>query len=153
MTSKRVFICADHGLAVFYFLKSDIVRTLLQAGVEVIVLTEDNTRQAVEEQFGQPGLTIEGLRLDRVQTYLRSVSPQTQYWLDFLRRAGAHDGTNIAAVDTYIEQVKNEAHSRRRRWLPFMLATAKLMRKSRRLRRTVVNYQGRFNPEHLRRPV
>ena len=34
MTSKRVFICADHGLAVFYFLKSDIVRTLLQAGVE-----------------------------------------------------------------------------------------------------------------------
>jgi hypothetical protein len=146
MTSKRVFICADHGLAVFYFLKSDIVRTLLQAGVEVIVLTEDNTRQAVEEQFGQPGLTIEGLRLDKIQAYLRTVSPQTQYWLDFLRRAGAHDGTNIAAVDTYIEQVKNEAHSRRRRLLPLMLATAKLMRKSRPLRRVLVGYQGRFNP-------
>ena len=146
MKSKRVFICADHGLAVFYFLKSDIVRTLLQSGVEVIVLTEDNTRQAVEAQFGQPGLIIEGLRLEKIQSYLRTVSPQTQYWLDFLRRAGAHDGTNIAAVDTYIEQVKNEAHARRRRLLPLMLATAKIMRKSRPLRQALVKYQGHFNP-------
>ena len=43
MTSKKVFICADHGLAVFYFLQSDIVDELLQAGVEVILLTEDHT--------------------------------------------------------------------------------------------------------------
>jgi hypothetical protein len=142
---KRVFICADHGLAVFYFLKSDIVSTLLEAEVEVVLLTEDNTRQQIEERFGRPGLTIEGLRLEQVQAYLRQHAPQTQYWVDFLRRAGAHNGTNLAAVDTYIEQVKNEAHSRRRQFLPFMLVLSKVMRRSHLLRRLLVNYQQRFN--------
>lgn len=144
---KRVFICADHGLAVFYFLKSDIVATLLEAGVEVILLTEDNTRQAIEERFGRPGLTIEGLRLDKVQAYLQHESPQAQYWLDFLRRAGAHNGTNLAAVDTYIEQVKHEAHARRRKILPVMLFFARQMRHSRPLRQAVVNYQSRFTAD------
>ena len=142
---KRVFICADHGLAVFYFLKSDIVSTLLEAEVEVVLLTEDNTRHQIEERFGRPGLTIEGLRLEQVQAYLRQHAPQTQYWVDFLRRAGAHNGTNLAAVDTYIEQVKNEAHSRRRQFLPFMLVLSKVMRRSHLLRRLLVNYQQRFN--------
>ncbi len=147
MKSKRVFICADHGLAVFYYLKSDIVATLLEAGVEVILLTEDNTRQAIEERFGRPGLTVEGLRVEQIQSYLRTESPQTQYWLDFLRRAGAHNGANLAAVDTYIEQLKNEAHSRRRRRiLPFMLMISRAMRRSHLLRQLVVNYQGRFTP-------
>ncbi len=144
---KRVFICADHGLAVFYFLKSDIVATLLDAGVEVILLTEDNTRQAIEERFGRPGLVVEGLRVDQVQAYLRTESPQMQYWLDFLRRAGAHNGTNLAAVDTYIEQVKSEAHARRRRILPLMLIISRAMRHSATMRRMVVNYQGRFTSQ------
>ncbi len=143
---KRVFICADHGLAVFYFLKSDIVSTLLEAGVEVVLLTEDHSKQAVEEHFGRPGLTIEGLRLEQIQAYQRDHSPQTQYWLDFLRRAGAHNGANIAAVDTYIEQVKSEAHSRRRQMLPFMLSISRAMRRSRSLRQMVVSFQDRFNP-------
>ena len=38
---KRVFISADHGLAVVYFLQSDVVPTLLKAGIEVILLTDD----------------------------------------------------------------------------------------------------------------
>lgn len=146
MKAKRVFICADHGLAVFYFLKSDIIAALLEAGVEVILLTEDNTRQAVEERFGRSGLTIEGLRVEQIQSYYRTESPQTQYWLDFLRRAGAHNGANLAAVDTYIEQLKNEAHSRRRRILPFMLMISRAMRRSYPLRQFVVKYQGRFTP-------
>jgi hypothetical protein len=146
MKTKRVFICADHGLAVFYFLKSDIVATLLKAGVDVILLTEDHTCEAIQERFGRPGLTIEGLRMDQIQAYLRNTSPQVQYWLDFLRRAGAHNGTNLAAVDTYIEQVKSEAHSRRRRILPLMLFVSRAMRRSRPLRQFVVNYQGRFTP-------
>lgn len=144
--SKRVFVCADHGLAVFYFLKSDIISTMLDAGVEVILLTEDHSKEAVAEHFGRPGLTIEGLRLEQIQAYQRDHSPQSQYWLDFLRRAGAHNGANIAAVDTYIEQVKNEAHSRRRQMLPVMLGISRAMRRSRPLRRMVVRYQDRFTP-------
>ena len=87
MTNKRVFISADHGLAVFYFLQSDIVSTLLEAGIEVVVLTEDHSKELIENRFGRPGLVVEGLRLDKIQDYTRQVAPTTQWWLDFLRRA------------------------------------------------------------------
>jgi len=39
--TKRIFISADHGTSVIYFLQSDVVPTLLDAGVEVILLTDE----------------------------------------------------------------------------------------------------------------
>lgn len=146
MPSKNVFIVADHGLAVFYFLQSDIVANLLNAGLNVVVLTEDATKDAIDERFGRPGLTVEGLRLDKVQKYTRSVSPTVQWWLDFLRRAGAAGNINLAVVDSYIQQVKSEAHARRRQLFPIMETYARLMRRSPLLRRALVRYQGRFTP-------
>ncbi len=41
---RRVFISADHGLAVVYFLQSDVVPSLLNAGIEIVVLTDDETK-------------------------------------------------------------------------------------------------------------
>jgi hypothetical protein len=32
--TKRIFISADHGLAVIYFLQSDVLPTLLESGVK-----------------------------------------------------------------------------------------------------------------------
>jgi hypothetical protein len=147
MPSKRIFLVADHGLAAFYFLQSDIVPCLLDAGVEVVVLTEDNTRQAIAERFARPGLTVEGLRLDQVAQYTRRVSPTVQRWLDFLRRAGAAGKINLAVVDAYIQQVKSEAHARRRQLFPLMESVARLMRRAYPLRRALVNYQGRYTPD------
>jgi hypothetical protein len=143
---KTVFITADHGLAVFYFLQSDIVAHLLEAGLRVVVLTEDNTRQAVESRFGCPGMVVEGLRLDKVQAYTRRVAPSLQWWLDFLRRAGSAPGVNLAVVDSYIQQVKSEAGGRRRQLFPLMEGVAHLMRRSRPARRALVRYQSRFSP-------
>jgi Iap family predicted aminopeptidase len=138
MSPQRVFIVADHGLAAFYFLQSDIVAHLLEAGLEVILFTEDNTKDAIATRFGRPGLTIEGLRLDQVQEYTKTVSPTVQWWLDFLRRAGAAGRINLAVVDSYIQQVKSEAHARRRQLFPLMEAAARLMRRSYTLRRALV---------------
>lgn len=144
MGSKRVFICADHGLAVFYFLQSAIVSNLLEAGVEVVLLTEDKSTEAIASRYDHPGLTIEGLRLQQVQMYASNESATQQFWLDFLRRAGAAGGTNLAVVDSYIQQVKSEAHSRRRQLFPFMEGVARLMRRSRPARRALLRYQNRF---------
>jgi hypothetical protein len=143
---QRVFIVADHGLAAFYFLQSDVISSLLDAGLEVVVLTEDNTREAIAARFSQPGLTVEGLRLNQVQKYAKSVLPGVQWWLDFLRRAGAAGRINLAVVDSYIQQVKSEAHTRRRQLFPLMEAAARLMRHSYPLRRALVDYQTRFSP-------
>jgi len=147
MPPTNIFLVADHGLAVFYFLQSDIVTCLLEAGLQVVILTEDATRDAIASRFGRPGLTVEGLRLDQVQRYTRSVSPTVQWWLDFLRRAGAAGGINLAVVDSYIQQVKSEAHARRRQLFPIMESYARLMRRSRPLRQALLSYQDRFTPD------
>ena len=60
--TKRVFISADHGLAIVYFLQSDVLPTLLDAGLEVVLLTDDGLREQISQRFGRPGLTVEGLR-------------------------------------------------------------------------------------------
>jgi len=146
MDQKRVFVCADHGLAVFYFLQSDVVSRLLDGGVEVVVLTEDRSKDIIAERYGRPGLTVEGLRLDEVDAYARQVSPTLQWWLDFLRRAGAAGNINLAVVDSYIQQVKSEAHARRRRFFPLMEAFARLMRRFRPARQALRRYQRRFTP-------
>ena len=147
MTPQRVWISADHGLAVFYFLQSDVISTLLDAGVEVVVLTEDHTTDLIREKFGRPGLIVEGLRLEQVQAYARQVSPSLQGWLDFLRRAGSAGNTNLAVVDSYIEQVKSEAKGRRRQLFPIMESVARLMRRSKLARRALISAQSRFTSD------
>jgi len=144
MTSKTVFISADHGLAVFYFLQSQIIPALREAGVNVVVLTEDQSVDLISERFAAPGLVIEGLRLDEVQRYTRTVSPTTQWWLDFLRRAGAAPGADLAVVDHYIRQVKGEAHARRRQLFPLMEGIARTLRRSRPARQMLQRAQMRY---------
>ncbi|KAA3646635.1 MAG: hypothetical protein DWQ07_10530 [Chloroflexi bacterium] len=143
---KRVFISADHGLAIVYFLQSDVIPTLLEAGVEVILLTDDAIQERIAERFGQPGLSIEGLRLDKAKAYARQHKPSQQFWVDFLRRAGASNKINLEAVDSYIYQVEGEANPRRKALFPLMKLVVGLMRRSKAARQALVNYQSRFDP-------
>lgn len=144
---KRVFISADHGLAVIYFLQSNVVPTLLAAGVEVVVLTDDALIEQVQARFGQPGLTVEGLRLAELRNYESTVSPTVQWWLHFLRRAGASNSINLEAVDGFMNQVEDEAHPRRKKLFPLMRAFVGLMRHSKLLRQAVMRAQNRFIPD------
>ena len=146
MPAKRIFIIADHGLAIFYFLQSDVLSTILDQGVEVVLLTDDNSVEPIQQRFNSPGLTIKGLRLDRVKDYIANNDPMVQWWLDFLRRAGAASGTNLAVVESYIQQVKSEAHSRRRLLFPIMELLVQVLRRSRLARKRLVKFQNRFTP-------
>jgi len=144
---KRVFISADHGLAVIYFLQSDVVPALLAAGVEVVVFTDDALIEQVQARFGQPGLTVEGLRLTELQRYESTISSTMQWWLHFLRRAGASSQINLEAVDGFMNQVEDEAHPRRKKLFPLMRAFVSLMRRSKLLRWAVMRTQNRFTPD------
>jgi len=144
---KRVFIIADHGLAVIYFLQSDVVPTLLDAGVEVVVLTDDALIERVQARFGRSGMTVEGLRLAELRRYESTVSPTMQWWLHFLRRAGASNQINLEAVDGFMNQVEDEAHPRRKKLFPIMRAFVYLMRRSKMLRRMVLQAQNQFTPD------
>jgi hypothetical protein len=44
-----------HRREFFYFLQSDVIPTLLAAGVEVILLADDYIRERIATQFSRPG--------------------------------------------------------------------------------------------------
>ena len=106
---KTVFISADHGLAIIYFLQSDVVKTLVEKGFRVVVLTDDGLVEQLKERFGMPGMIVEGLRFKACSKYAGEVQPGLQYWSNFVRRVGTSNRINTEAMDSHIKQVETEA--------------------------------------------
>ena len=106
--TKRVFISADHGMAVVYFLQSDVVNALLEAGVEVVLLTDDEIKEQIARRFAAPGLTFEGLRLTQAAAYANQYRPRLQWLLAYLRRVGGSWRINTEAMDSHIWEVWTE---------------------------------------------
>jgi hypothetical protein len=146
MGTKRVFISADHGLAIVYFLQSDVVPTLLEAGIEVVLLTDDALIDQIENRFGGPGLIVEGLRIKQLNAYANQTAVETQWWLNFLRRVGGSKRINTEAMDSYIYQVEAESGRKRRLVLPFARGAVGVLRNSRAARCKLVDMQSRYNP-------
>ena len=142
---KRIFISADHGLAIVYFLQSEVLPVLQSAGVEVVVLTDDGLHDQIQQRFGQPGLVVEGLRSQQARQYFESQSHSMQHWLHFLRWMGGSDRINTTAIDGHMRQMTVEASPRGKQILPLIKLITTVMRRSRPVRQAVVNYQQRFN--------
>jgi CDP-glycerol glycerophosphotransferase (TagB/SpsB family) len=145
--TKRIFISADHGMAIIYFLQSDVVPTLLKAGVEVVVLTDDETKDKIAARFAQPGLTFEGLRLKQANDYAKKVSPRLQSLLIYLRRVGGSRRINTEAMDSHIWEVwaENGWKFRLGVWIPSALMIL-LLRNFSWARKLLVRIQKRFTP-------
>ena len=142
-----IFLCADHGLAVIYFLQSDVLPTLLDAGLQVVVLTDDALVDGIKQRFDRPGLAVEGLRLKSAEKYAAEVHPEIQWWLGFLRRVGSSGRINTEAQDAYVAQVAVEMGRRRLVWMPLARLYIQGLRRSRRLRQGLVKFQQRFTPD------
>ena len=140
MTS-RVFISADHGLSVIYFLQSDVISTLLKEGVEVVLFTDDEARPAIEERFHQPGIIFEGLRLKECERYFQTVDPFIQRSLQMLRWVGGSNRINVTAMDGNYHLLAGGFTGGGRFALPFLRTLIWLMRRSYLLRRLVVRAQ------------
>jgi CDP-glycerol glycerophosphotransferase (TagB/SpsB family) len=144
---KKIFICADHGMAIIYFLQSNVVPTLLDAGVEIIVLTDDETKSQISSRFARPGLTIEGLRLKEANKYASTFRPRLQWLLAYLRRVGGSWRINTQAMDSHIWEVwaENSWKFRLGIWIPATLAIL-LLRTFALARNFLVRIQNRFIP-------
>ena len=145
MDRQRIFVCADHGLAIVYFLQSDVVPYLLDSGVEVVLLTDDSLQERIQARFGRPGLVIEGLRLAEARQSSRRWR-EIQWWLSFLRRVGGSRRINTEAMDSYIDQVAVEEPNRRRLLMPVGRLAIGLLRRSRRARQSLLGAQTVFSP-------
>jgi hypothetical protein len=146
MDSKTLFISADHGLAIIYFLQSEVVATLLAADHKVVVFTDDAIREKISSKFDHPNLVFEGLRIEECNRYYATVAPERQWWLNFLRRVGSSGRINTEAMDSYIRQVAVE-EGRRRRWLmPFGRLAVWILRRSEHSRRWLISAQAHYAP-------
>jgi hypothetical protein len=146
--SKKIFISADHGMAIIYFLQSNVVPTLLEAGVEIVILTDDETREKISQRFARPGLTFEGLRLREANAYANKYKPRLQWLLAYLRRVGGSWRINNEAMDSHIWEVwvENGWKFRIGIWIPAALAIL-VLRTFAFARNSLVRYQTRFIPQ------
>jgi len=145
--NKRVFLVANHGLSIVYFLQSEIVSILVESGVEVVILTDGQVKSKIQSMFNLPSVTIESLRLNQVKEYWKKVYPSIQYWLDFLRRAGASNNINLEAVQAYVKQVEHEAHRIRKLFFPIIKFLVLILQNSRIARKILVKIQDMFTPD------
>ncbi len=145
--SKKLFISADHGMAIIYFLQSDVVTTLLDAGVEIVVLTDDETKEKIAQRFARPGLIFEGLRLREANKFATTHQPRIQWLLAYLRRVGGSWRINTEAMDSHIWEVwvENGWKFRLGIWIPAALAIL-VLRTFAFARNVLVRMQNRFIP-------
>ena len=148
MTSNkpRLMVVADHGLAVVYFLQSDVLSTLLEGGAEVVVLTDDGLKDQINQKFGQPGLYVEGLRLNEARHYFDTTAHNIQYWLHFLRWMGGSDRINCEAMNGHLRQMQYETSRGGKMLMPFIRLAIAVLRKNRAARQMLVGAQQRYTP-------
>ncbi|MBV6450508.1 MAG: hypothetical protein MHPDNHAH_01232 [Anaerolineales bacterium] len=135
-------------MAIIYFLQSDVVPTLLKAGVEVILLTDDEIVAQLASRFSQHGLTIEGLRLKQANKFATTFQPRLQWLLAYLRRVGGSRRINTEAMDSHIWEVwaENSWKFRLGIWIPSALMIL-LLRNFSCARKLLVRIQNRFIPD------
>ncbi|MCI0549724.1 MAG: CDP-glycerol glycerophosphotransferase family protein [Anaerolineae bacterium] len=152
---KKIFISADHGMAIIYFLQSDVVPTLLDTGVEIVVLTDDLIAQLAsrfissrsEAERTHPSLTFESLRLKQANDFATRYKPRIQWLLAYLRRVGGTWRINTEAMDSHIWEVwvENSWKFRLGIWIPAALAIL-VLRTFAFARNFLVRMQNRFVP-------
>ena len=145
---RCVMISADHGLAIVYFLQTDVVQTMLDAGIRVVVLTDDGVVDKVREKFGKENLFVEGLRLEQCKKYFNDVDHTEQYWLHFLRWMGGSDKVNTTAIDCHLRQRGHEsAMTEKLIRMPMIRSKVKQLRKSVDARKALVKSQMKYSTQ------
>ena len=147
MNPKSIFISADHGLSLIYFLQTDLLPRLLEAGVHVVILTDDGLKERIAGRYNHPNLSFEGLRLKECREYIDHNAHALQYWLHFLRWMGGSKRVNTNAIDGHLRQMDHEASPRGKQILPFIHGLIYILRRSRLARAMLVEVQQRlFSP-------
>ena len=151
--TKKLFISADHGMAIIYFLQSDVIPTLLNAGVEVVLLTDDSLVEKLKTRTTQYAirsnqLTFEGLRLKQANKFATTIQPRLQWLLAYLRRVGGSRRINTEAMDSHIWEVwaENGWKFRLGIWIPSALMIL-LLRNFSWARKLLVKIQNRFTTD------
>ena len=134
-------------MAVIYFQQSDLIDTLIKAGVDVVLLTDDSLVKKIKSTFSRKGMTVEGLLFENARAY-EMFERERQWWLNFIRRVGGSGKINIAAQSSYVRQVAVEESNRRRLLMPLAWLVIGVMRISKPVRNWIRHLQARYTPDY-----
>ena len=144
--NKNVFIIADHGLSLIYFLQSDVVSHLIRNGIQVILFTDDQLKKKIARKFKHTGLKVEGLRLPQCREYFEHHSRSKQYWMHFLRWVGGSNKVNTTAIDSHLKQLIYETRGSSKLFMPILRIAVWVLRRSTRARRWLLDQESKFTP-------
>jgi len=147
MAKKRIWISADHGMAIIYFLQSGLTTALLDAGVEVVLLTDDSLVDKIKTSFNHKGMLVEGLLFHQAREY-EKYQREPQWWLNFIRRVGGSRKINVEAQESYVRQVAVEESNHRRLFMPLAWLIIAGMRISKPVRMLIRKLQMRYTPAY-----
>ena len=145
MPEKTVFISADHGLSIVYFLQSELVPTLLASGVRVVLLTDDGLKEQITQRFGQPACLWKACVSSRPASILKTRAIRSNTGCISCAGWAAQNSINTTAMDGHMRQMSVEASRNGKRILPLIKLATAVLRRSRRARRALVDYQTRYS--------
>ena len=129
---KTIFIVLDHGLALAYFLQTDLTRMLLERkDLRIVFLVQDAFLPMVKNEFSHLDVIFEPMREAQVLQYTQHHMAGTQELVDYLRGSVLSPGVPLTYVDTNRMRKEYEAQGRRRNVLLALRPAINILRQSR----------------------
>jgi hypothetical protein len=140
---KTILLVIDHGLALAYFLYTDLAKKLLARNVRLVFLVQDDLLPKLRADYtGTPNLVFESLREDQLIHYQKTFRPHLQEMVDYIRGASASPRIPLTYVDTHRQRKIYEARGRWKLALQVAQPLIYLLRHSKMARKLFLRFQN-----------
>jgi hypothetical protein len=140
---KTIVIVIDNGLALAYFLYTDLAKKLLDKNVRLVFLVQDELLPKLRQDYeGTPNLVFESLREDQLARYQKTYRPRLQELLEYIRGASASPRIPLTYVDTHRKRKITEASGRWKLVLQLSQPIISLLRSSKAARKLFQRFQN-----------
>lgn len=142
---KTILLIIDHGLSLAYFMYTDLAQKLLERGVRLAFLVQDDLIPKLQADFGHiPNLVFEGMREEQLLHYKNAYRPRMQEMMEYIRGASASPRIPLTYVDTHRRRKLYEARGCWKLALQIAQPIIFILRRSRLARRSFAWLQNQL---------
>ncbi len=140
---KTILLVVDHGLALAYFLYTDLAKKLLERHLRLVFLVQDDLLPKLRQDYaGTPNLVFESLREDQLVKYQKTFRPRLQEMVEYIRGASASPRIPLTYVDTHRQRKIYEARGRWKLALQLAQPVIYILRRSKLARKLFLRFQN-----------
>lgn len=112
---KTILLFIDHGLALAYFLYTDLAKALVKKDIRLVFLVQDELLPKLKKDYdNEPNIIFESMREDKAEEYKRKYHGSSQEFFEFVRGSVASPRIPLTYVDTHRQRKLREATPRYR---------------------------------------